>query len=623
MAPIILDDSELMLPPSFRRRRYHRDTTTTIEAAPSYHSSSMPHPYSRRDLDYQREYEPEPITPPRSPVILHEDRIHKETIIPRDALPPGVAIVSRDEIIGRRGKSEKSYYREGGSRSEIGSVRDERMSIRDDREREYTMSGAYRDPPSEIDYERERPIDYRDVPTHPDGDRVYLDYRHNREEEEPHRVIESGVGTRHHRLSGNYVSEEEHHHRRRALAEAAGGLGAGAGGLARTVRRGRGERREYRDGYDSRGSSRSTSSSPDRHRGRKIAAGVVGAGAALGLAAAAAHHMRNKSRDGLVYSSDELDDEGRIIRRGRRGTRSDSRPRSHSRAKKLVAATALGAGIAAARHRRRSRSRASSVSGSDAGSRSGSRHRGRKIAAAAAATSAGIAGVNYIRRRSKSRGHGTRSSSTSSLTSSDDERHPSHKGRKLAAAALGAAAAGAALKHHQKKEEEREDLQRGRSRSRSHDRGPKGILRKVRSLSMGGKPRRRSGSVSSYTSDSSYTSNDSRRSRRSHRARHRRPSTVAQIGKGIAVGVAAKALQNAFENHERRKYEYDSDDSRSSRRSHHSRRSRPGMGRRVRSRSLGGHGRTSGWAGKLATGVATSALGHILDSNDKGGRRRR
>lgn len=619
MSQFILDDTDLMLPPSFRRRRHYHHQTTTIEP-PTYHSPSMPHPYSSHDS--------RPLTPPRSPIILHEDRVHSETIIPRDALPPGVQIVSRDEVLGRR---EKKYHR-----SEAGSIREERMRedmIREqrmrereieecEREREYSMSGAYRDAPvprSELEYERERPADFRDVPAHPDGDRVYFDYRHNRDGEEPHRVVETGIGGRHHRVSGNMVSDAEHHGTRRRVAEAAG-LGGAAGLVGKRVRRGRGERSEY---AHSRSSSRSSSSSPDRHRGRKIAAGVVGGAAALGLAAAAVNHVRNRSRsrDSLVYSSDELDERGRVIGPGRRAS---SRQRSHSRAKKLAAATALGAGIAAARRRSRSRGRSASVSSFSSSdtdrsrSRSGSRHRGRKVAAGLAATGVGLAAANHMRKRSKSRA-GSRSSSTSSFTSSsDDEKHPSHRGRKVAAAALGAATAGAAIRHHRKKEreEEIEDLERGRSRSRSADgHGPKSILRKVRSLSMGGKSRRRSGSVDSYTSDSSYSSDDSRRSRRSRRSRKplKRQSTAAKIGKGIAVGVAAKALKNAFDDHQQRKYDYDSDDSRSSRRSRGSRRSvrrsRPGMGGRVRSRSLGG----AGWGRRIAANVAASAIEHLAD----------
>lgn len=456
--PIILDDS-ILIPPSLRRgpppRVYNvlqpgTTTTTVIESGASH----VPH---------------RPLTPPRSPVIIHQETT--------SYIPP------QDDLDEFRGEVE---YVTPGSRRRIYLGSD---SGRSSRYRSRSIGASY-----EGGFEMSRPRRYYD-----DDEEYYL------EGGSRHGSYAAGIeyGHRHH---GPHVvpafhghedypgpHESERHHRRvRRLAQA--GLAAGALGAAKEIHDHRGRRR-VDDGYH----SDSSDGGHGHHKGRTATAAALGATAA-GIAAHEIHKRRHRSRprssNSYTSSSDSDHHTGRKVagaalgataagiaahkirqhrrksRSGSVGSRSSSSDREHSHHRKAkLAAAAIGTGLAARHlhHRREGRSRSSS--------RSPSRERepwGRHLAAAAlGATAAGLAHHEYkhhhqperprpVLRRSYSDGgvRGRRNGIFSRNRSPSPHKHS--KLKKAAATAVAAAVAKKAIDHYRE----------GRSRSRSSTRSP-------------------------------------------------------------------------------------------------------------------------------------------------------
>ncbi|KAF8474811.1 hypothetical protein BDZ91DRAFT_279878 [Kalaharituber pfeilii] len=381
--PIVLDDS-ILIPPSLRRGPPPR----------VYHTIPQPGTTTTTIIESDRR----PLTPPRSPVIIHQETT--SYLPPRDASP--VDDYRSQSEYSSRGRVRRYY---GGS--EPGGSYGSR-SI-----------GPYDSVPYPLpEYSRHR-ANYDDY--YDEEDDYYLEdgSRHgylrssiyNHRHHGPH-VIPGPHG--HDDLPGPYESEK-HHRRVRHLAQA--GLAVGALGAAKALHDHRGRRKSY-DGY--------SSDSPDEHhRGRKLAGAALGATAA-GLAAHQLYKRRHRSRSRSVESY----------------TSSDTDHRRHHRGRKLAGAAlgATAAGIAAhklRKHRRQSRS--ASVESYTSPSDSDHRHRKAKIAAGtAAAIGAGLA-ARHLRHR-----HGSRSRPSSRSPSP----HRGNMGRHIAAAALGATAAGLAHHHY-------------------------------------------------------------------------------------------------------------------------------------------------------------------------------
>lgn len=407
--PIVLDDS-ILIPPSLRRgpppRVYNvqpgTTTTTVIE-------SGFPHVPHR------------PLTPPRSPVIIHQETT--------SYIPP------KDDLGGFRGEVE---YVSPGSRRRLYLGSD---SGRSPRYRSHSISAPY-EGGSEVSRSRR----YYD-----DDEEYYLEdgSRHGSYAED----FEYSGHPRGHHGHEDYPGphESEGHHRRvRHLTQA--GLAAGALGAAKEIhnhqRRGRVEDEYYSDSSDG---------DHGHHKGRKVAAVALGATAAGAAAGATAHHMYQRRHRSRARSSDPY-------------TSSDT---DHHTGRK-VAGAALGAtaaSIAAHKiHQRRQKSRSSSRSSSS--DREHPRHRKAKLAAAAIGT--GLA-ARHIRHRRDAR-------SRSSSTSPPRERQP--WGRHLAAAALGATAGLAhhEYKHHHQPERPRPVMRRSYSDGGLRERR-KGIFSRNRSPS--------------------------------------------------------------------------------------------------------------------------------------------
>ena len=331
--PLVLDDA-ILVPPSLRRgppaRAYNYvqpgTSTTVIEA-------------SDRHIHHR------PLTPPRSPVFIHQE---STTYFP----PKG-----RDSLEEFRGEVE--YVTPGSRRlyyagSEPGRVRHRSFSV-----------GEY-----DSGVELSRPTGFIDQDySLEDGSRhSYAEYDHHHG---PHVVP---VFHRHEDYPGPNESERHHRHVRH-LEQA--GLAAGALGTAKEIHDHRARHREYH--------SDSADEGHHNHRGRKAAAAALGATAA-GIAAHQIYQHRHRSRS--------------------RSRSSDSHTSDSDHPGRKIAGAALGgtaAGIAAHKiHQHRRKSKTGSISSrSSSSGREGHHHRG---AGTAAALGTGLAARHvHHRRHSRSR----------------------------------------------------------------------------------------------------------------------------------------------------------------------------------------------------------------------------
>ncbi|KAG0633077.1 hypothetical protein HOY80DRAFT_663373 [Tuber brumale] len=415
----VLFDEEMLIPPSMRRhRRYYTTTNTyddplveTVIESPSMASTTTIELPSHR-----------PLTPPRSPILVHEDHY-----IP---LPTEIEFSrGREYVIHPAGRQAVYHKRIGrGFGGEL--------------DMDYSHGHGYG---HGRHYHRAR-----SVGPVSDYDSYSDDY-----------CIEDGTrhGIRHHRHGSPHDHHGRHSHRMNHLLEGGAGL-VGAHNPH--------EHREHREHFHRR------SSSSDGHKGRHL---LEATGLALGAKKLTSMRHRSHSRSpppGGHHRTRHLAEAG-IAAVGldhalnHRRSRSRSRHRrfssdserhlgwnrddhkAHRRAKRLAEA---GLGVAAAGaakelydHRKHHRSSSASSSGGERN------HNGRHIAAAAlGATAAGLAHHKHAHRH-------RRSSSISSYSSGSGDENK-HRGRKIAGAAVGAAATGLAAKALH-------DHRRNRSRSSS------------------------------------------------------------------------------------------------------------------------------------------------------------
>lgn len=381
--PIVLDDA-VLVPPSLRRghpaRYYNSGTSTTIIETSDRH-------VPRR-----------PLTPPRSPVFIHQETTTYAPSNGRDSLEE-----FRGEVEYVTPGSRRRLYYAG---SEPGRTRHRSLSV-----------GEY---DSGVDPSRHRGFIDEDYYLE-DGSRhshIAAEYDHHRG---PH-VVPVFHG------HGDYPgpNESERHHRHvRHLAQA--GLATGALGVAKEIHSHRARHREHH--------SDSSDEGHHNHRGRNAAAAAVVATAA-GIAAHQIYQRRHRSRSSDSHPSHSNSHTSHSI-----SHTSDS---DHHTGKKIAGAAlgATAAGIAAHKiHQHRRKSRTGSISSrSSSSDREGHHHRGAKLAAGTAAVLGTGLAAKHVHRRRHSR---SRSSSRS---------HPKVRepwGRHVAAAALGTTAAG--LAHHEYK----------------------------------------------------------------------------------------------------------------------------------------------------------------------------
>ncbi|PWW72565.1 hypothetical protein C7212DRAFT_286232 [Tuber magnatum] len=462
--PIVLDD-EMLIPPSMRRtKRYYatpnpyddpRVETTIIESPSMASTTTIELPPHR------------PFTPPRSPVVVHEDYYAP--------LPTEIECSrGREYVIHPAGRSAAYHKQWIGGGEGFGGELDMDCS----HGHGYGHGRHYyraRSVGPVLDYDS-----YSDDYYLEDGTRHGIRHHHHgsphgHRGRHGHRVkhfLGDGAGLvgvhspREHGGHGGHLhrrSSSSNGHKGRHLAEAAG-LALGAKKLMKHRSLSRPRRSPSPQGY---------------HHARHLAeAGIAAAGLkhALNHRRSRSHSLhRRLSSDSERHPGWNRDDhkahrrakhlaeaglgiavagaakELHDRRKHHRSSSQSSSGRERNHNERHIASTALGATAAGlahhkhAHHRRRSSSASSYSSSSD----DGNKHRGRKIAGAAGLAAKAL----YDRQRNRSR-----SSSTSSSLSDGGGRRHRHR---LGKAALGAAAT-AGLKHHHDR--------RSRSRSSSRER---------------------------------------------------------------------------------------------------------------------------------------------------------